>query len=94
MTTIKHRIRWYVWAGNERIPRQSTMRGQWGYDVECSCGWTTNTGGAVRSYIEQEIWHHKFESSSDDDAYQFGDDCETCGIPASDCGHVRPESVR
>ena len=62
-----HRVRWWVYTGGvdedgrrERIPRVSTMRGQWpGYDVECSCGWESRTGGAVRSYIEQLVWEHK-----------------------------------
>lgn len=57
-----HRIRWYVYTGNgkERIPRTAAMRGPWpGYDVICSCGWETRTGGGVRSYIEEKIWAHK-----------------------------------
>lgn len=58
-TTATHRIRWYVYAGSERIPRTASMRGLWGYDVECSCGWETRTGGAVRRYIEEAIWMHK-----------------------------------
>lgn len=55
----EHRIRWFVYVGGERIPRQATMRGQWGYDVECKCGWATHTGGATRTYIEDQIWFHK-----------------------------------
>lgn len=68
--TEKCRIIWWVYTGGrdengrrERIRRVSTMRGFWpGYDVECAThGWETRTGGAVRSYIEQEIWEHKWE---------------------------------
>ena len=62
-TTPGHRITWYVWAGRERIRRTATMRGQWGYDVECECGWATHSGGAVRSYIERQIWMHKFSAA-------------------------------
>lgn len=67
--TPKARITWWVYTGatdpatgrRERIRRTAAMRGFWpGYDVECACGWATNTGGAVRSYIEQEVWMHKF----------------------------------
>lgn len=66
-TATKPRIRWYVYTGGtddtgrrERIPRASTMRGWWpGYDAECSCGWATNTGGAIHAYIEREVWFHK-----------------------------------
>ena len=57
-----HRISWFVYAGREKIRHTAKMRGQWGYDVECTCGWKTHTGGAVRSYIEDLIWLHKFET--------------------------------
>ena len=63
MANTSHRISWFVYAGGERIPRTAKMRGQWGYDVECSCGeFKTRTGGATKSYIENEIWLHKFET--------------------------------
>lgn len=66
--TTKHRIAWFVYTGArdenghpERIRRTATMRGTWpGYDVTCSCGWETRTGGAVRSYIEGEVSLHKW----------------------------------
>lgn len=54
-----HRVRWFVYAGGERIPRTSTMRGVWGYDVECSCGWATTTGGATKTYISNEVHLHR-----------------------------------
>lgn len=46
----EHRISWFK------------MRGQWGYDVECSCGWKTRTGGATRSYVQFEVDLHKWET--------------------------------
>ncbi len=55
----EHKITWYVWAGSEKIRRTSRMRGTWGYDVTCSCGWETRTGGAVKRYITDEIYFHK-----------------------------------
>lgn len=62
-TTVTHRVRWFVWAWNgerkERMPRTANMRGRWDYDAECSCGWSTHTGGATRAYIEREVWFHK-----------------------------------
>jgi hypothetical protein len=66
---VRHRIRWWVYTGGtdergrrEKIRRCATMRGWWpGYDADCSCGWETRTGGAVRSYIEHEVWEHKWE---------------------------------
>jgi hypothetical protein len=58
---MKHRIRWYVYAGRERIPRTATMRGAWGCDAVCSCGWQTNTGGGTRRSVESEVWAHKWD---------------------------------
>jgi hypothetical protein len=55
----KARISWWVYAGSERIPRSASMRGLWNYDATCSCGWDSRTGGAVRSYVEREVWMHK-----------------------------------
>lgn len=61
MTLVQEpaRIRWYVWAEGVRLPRTAQMRGFWGYDVECSCGWGTRSGGATRRYIENEVMVHK-----------------------------------
>jgi hypothetical protein len=59
-TQTQHRMKWYVWAGGERMRHTATMRGQWGWDAECSCGWKSRTGGAVKSYVDQLVWEHKF----------------------------------
>ena len=58
-TETKHRIRWYVYAGDEMIPHTASMRGTWGYDVKCSCGWESRTGGATRTSVERDVWFHK-----------------------------------
>lgn len=35
------------------------MRGWWpGYDVECSCGQATKTGGAIRKYVADKVYFH------------------------------------
>ena len=60
-----HRATWFVYAGSERIPHTATMRGQWGYDVECSCGWSTTTGGAIKRYVADELWAHRFSAESE-----------------------------
>lgn len=62
MTTsaiTEHRISWFVYAGREKIRHTAGMRGQWGYDVECSCGWKTTTGGAIKRYVADQVWAHK-----------------------------------
>lgn len=74
--TEKCRIIWWVYTGEtetdpatgrvgrpRRIRRCATMRGQWpGYDVEClTHEWESRTGGGVRSWIEHEVWSHKYD---------------------------------
>jgi hypothetical protein len=64
--STEHRIRWYVYVDGKKIRHQATMRGQWGYDAECSCGeWETGTGGATRGYIKNEVWLHKLLAGSE-----------------------------
>ena len=67
-TMREHRARWFVYAGPaggpfEKIPHDSRMRGSWwGYDVTCSCGWESHTGGAVRSYVADKLDEHRFDA--------------------------------
>jgi hypothetical protein len=61
VTVTDHRIRWFVWAGGQKMPHTAMMAGFWGYDAECSCGWKTRTGGAVRRHVEELVEDHKFE---------------------------------
>jgi hypothetical protein len=62
----EHRARWFVYAGGygqplEKIPHTASMRGHWpGYDVECSCGWESKTGGAVKRYVADKLWDHRY----------------------------------
>lgn len=58
-TDQKVTIKWFVYSGNEKIAHNASHQGDWGYDVECSCGWKTRTGGATRSWIADEVWYHK-----------------------------------
>lgn len=60
-TMKAHRARWFVYAGGRKIPRTSTMRGRWDYDAECSCGWESRTGGALRRAVEEELLAHRLE---------------------------------
>lgn len=67
MTTnkVSHRVSWYVYVDGQRIRRTASMRGAWAYDVECSCGWYTRTGGAVKSYVDSLVWEHKHGFGND-----------------------------
>ena len=57
----EHRATWWVYAGGQRIRYQKTMRGQWGYDVTCSCGWDSRFGGGVRSAVEEALGDHRYD---------------------------------
>lgn len=56
-----HKITWWVYAGSERIRRNAQMRGQWGFDATCSCGWDSRTGGGLRRSVEDKVQMHKRE---------------------------------
>lgn len=60
---IKPKIRWWVYVGEgaerERIPHTAKMRGPWGYDATCSCGWDSETGGATYTTVKWAIYFHK-----------------------------------
>ena len=58
-TTEKVTIKWFGVSMGERTPAVSTMRGTWGWDATCSCGWDSRTGGAIRSSVEQDVRLHK-----------------------------------
>ena len=66
-TMREHRARWFVYAGGghtgttrQKIPHTAAMRGFWpGYDVTCSCGWESRTGGATRNSVESDLWDHR-----------------------------------
>lgn len=59
--TTTHRVRWFgILPDGERVPRTRYMNGRdWGWDVECSCGWVTRTGGAIQERIREEIADHR-----------------------------------
>jgi hypothetical protein len=44
------------------------MRGLWGYDVDCSCGWRTRTGGGTRRAVADELWFHRHEAEAEAEA--------------------------
>ena len=64
-TMAAHRATWFVWAGGQKMRREATMRGTWGYDVTCSCGWESRTGGATRRSVEDMLWDHRYDAQSD-----------------------------
>ncbi len=65
-TKAAHRARWFARLEGEWIPRNSIMPGSaWGWDVRCSCGWETRTGGAIEAFIRSELFWHRFYAQAD-----------------------------
>jgi hypothetical protein len=56
----KHKMKWFARWGGEWIARSAGMQGK-EWDVKCSCGWQTNTGGAIESNIRWAVKMHKWE---------------------------------
>jgi len=58
-TKEKVSIEWFaVFAdGSKMRNNQGFVHNAW--DVKCSCGWETKTGGAIKSYMIKEVWSHK-----------------------------------
>jgi len=52
-------VKWFVYVGAEKIAKNSSMVGAWGFDAECSCGWSSATGGATESCVKQMVRSHK-----------------------------------
>ena len=62
-TMREHRASWWVWSGGEKIRHTASMRGHWsGWDVTCSCGWESRTGGATRGSVADELWMHRYSA--------------------------------
>lgn len=60
----QHRATWFVYSGpygeKERLQSGRRYYGM-GYDVTCSCGWESRTGGAIKPSVKEDhaahIWH-------------------------------------
>lgn len=65
-----HRARWFAYSGpyGALLPLKSGQRLYGiGYEVECSCGWKTRTGGAVKASVKEDHGRHIW------DEYNKGD---------------------
>lgn len=52
-TLAAHKARWYVYS----------YYGM-GYDVKCSCGWESRTGGATRTSVHDALWTHRWDEQN------------------------------
>lgn len=59
-TGNKANIKWFVvFSDGSKMRRSNGFIGN-AFDAECSCGWATHSGGAIKARIEEEIWEHKY----------------------------------
>lgn len=79
-TRQRHKATWWVYAGRERIRRTSQMRGTWGHDVTCSCGWDSKTGGATKRSVERALFEHRWDEQMNCDAKKRP--CRDCNAQA------------
>ena len=58
-TTETVKIQWFavMHDGSKMRNNQGFVHNAW--DVTCSCGWATKTGGAIRSSVLLEVQNHK-----------------------------------
>ena len=73
-TMREHRATWWVYPepGNTvtRIRHNAQMRGTWGYDVTCSCGWGSNFGGGLRRAVAERLDDHRLAAQYDKETGQ------------------------
>lgn len=60
VSETKVQIKWFVWSEDVKMRREASMRGTWGWDAECSCGWSTKTGGGTYPSVAAEVNKHKY----------------------------------
>lgn len=50
------------WHGDLRVPRNKRMNGgDWSWDVTCSCGWDSRTGGGTEAAVKRSIADHRWD---------------------------------
>jgi len=67
-----HRIRWYAVDPSvpfsdpgHLIPKHETMLwSNYGWDVKCSCGWESRTGGAIYSSVLRNVEDHRWDAQA------------------------------
>ena len=58
-TNEKVQIQWFVVVDGQKYPKKTGMVGYKAFEVKCSCGWESNTGGGVFSWVKSEADDHK-----------------------------------
>jgi hypothetical protein len=64
-----HRVReWHVVIDGRVVPDAKVRHlrgGGWGFDVVCTCGWESHTGGGVYSYVRNRHIEHAVDIASE-----------------------------
>ena len=58
-TNEKVQIKWFSVSRDGSKMRNNQGFISYSWDVTCSCGWETKTGGAIKSFIKDEVEYHK-----------------------------------
>lgn len=82
-----HRVRWFAYSGpyGEKEPLRSGQKliGI-GYDVTCSCGWESKTGGAIKASVQRDLLAHRLDEQAKSSARSRK--CRECGAePGQAC---------
>lgn len=73
-TKAEHRATWYVWIGGERERANRHHGGSWvGWDVECSCGKGSHTGGAIKTRVREWLFDHRLDAQTEAEMIAAGD---------------------
>lgn len=59
-TTEKVKIQWFWVASDGTKIRNNKGFQHNAWDVKCSCGWETKSGGAIRSWVVDAVQKHKW----------------------------------
>lgn len=60
-----HRIAWFVYLDGARVRYSTNMGGDLpAWDLTCSCGWDTKTGGATKGAVRKMMAAHKATPSA------------------------------
>jgi len=59
-TEEKVTIQWFAVLSDGSKMRNTKGFSHYAWEVKCSCGWETKTGGAIKACIAKEVWEHKY----------------------------------
>ncbi len=59
-TKEKVKIQWFWVAGDGTKIRNNKGFVHYAWDVKCSCGWETKTGGAIKASVKRDVEAHKY----------------------------------